>query len=132
MLWQDYGIGFILPAMVSSVHQDQMAFKAEGASLRMQIHPLDWDTIQPDDGKDALAGYARDLGFRDIQGAQEIPFQDMLVFTVDTREKDESPLLCFLLQNTLSGQVFFGTINYGTDTNRPVAMAVIESFYAYE
>ncbi len=73
VIWQNYGIGMILPSTTGITRQDAHIFTAKGETMQIQIQPWNGETIVPDDGKDALAGYARDLGYRDIQQAQEDP-----------------------------------------------------------
>lgn len=131
LIWQDYGIGILLPSSMHSVRQDEKIFTARGDSILLQIQPSDLESFVPDDGKDALAGYARDLGYRDIQHGQEIPSPDLLIFSIEALDAVESPVICFLVQHQVSGQVFFGTIHCDP-AQRPEAMTVIQSLYTYD
>ncbi len=129
--WDSHGVGFSAPANLRITTNDANEFSAEGSDLFLTIHAGQDGSVTEDHLAEALVAAAKEMKYDDISAADELEGDDFKGYFVEGTKDGVGAFIILLLDKKSSTNLVI-VMAYTTDAGRTKALAIGDSFYAFD
>jgi hypothetical protein len=129
--WDNHGVGFSAPANLRVTTNNAQEFVAEGSDLVLSIYAEQDGEVTEETLAEALVAAATEMEYDDISAADELSIHDFTGYFVEGTKDGVGALIITLLDKKSSTNLVV-VMAYTTDAARQKAIAIGDSFYAFD
>lgn len=129
--WDTHGVGFSAPANLRVTTNNAQEFTAEGSDLFVSIYAEQDGEVTKETLADALVAAAKELEYDEISAVDELQIHDFVGYFVEGTKDGVGAFIITLLDEKSSTNLVVAIV-YSTDEARQKAIALGDSFYAFD
>jgi hypothetical protein len=129
--WDNHGVGFSAPANLRVTTNNAQEFTAEGGDLYLTIYAEQDGEVTEETLAEALIAAAEEMKYDHISDVDELEIDDFTGYYVEgTKDGVGAAIITLLDKKSATNLVV--VIAYTTDAARDKAIAIADSFYAFD
>ena len=129
--WDNHGVGFSAPSNLAVSTNNAQEFVAESSDLLLSIYAEQDAEVTEEHLAEALIAIATEMEYDNITAADELQIQDFKGFFVEGTKDGIGAFILTLLDHRSNTNLVV-VIAYTSDAARKKALALGDSFYAYD
>jgi len=129
--WDNHGVGFSAPANLRVTTNNAQEFTAEGSDLFLTIYAEQDGEVTEETLAQALVAAAEEMKYDHISDVDELKIDDFTGFYVEGTKDGVGAVIITLLDKKSATNVVV-VIAYTSDAGRDKAIAISDSFYAFD
>lgn len=129
--WENHGVGFSAPENLRVTTNNAEEFTAEGSDLLLSIYVEQDGEVTEETLAEALIAAATEMEYDEISTADALEIHDFVGYFVEGTKDGVGAFIITLLDKKSSTNLVI-VIAYTTDAARKKAIAIGDSFYAFD
>jgi hypothetical protein len=129
--WENHGVGFSAPENLRVTTNNAEEFSAEGSDLVLGIYVEQDGEVTEEALAEALVAAATEMEYDEITTVDELEIHDFVGYFVEGTKDGVGAFIITLLDKKSSTNLVI-VIAYTTDAARKKAIAIGDSFYAFD